>query len=84
MSVEVVSVCEGSGLCDGGGEGRESGGVFMLLVGSEYRAASMLSIFAYVGCIDREKMKEASMSPSSGHLLGIEWCLCTRRFDGIS
>jgi hypothetical protein len=63
VSVEVVSVCEGSGLCDGSGDGRKSEGVFMLLVGSEHRAARMSSIFWYVGCIDREKMKEASMSP---------------------
>ncbi len=58
-----MSACEGSGLCDGSGDGRESEGVFMVLVESEHRAASMLSIFSYVGCIEREKMKEASTSP---------------------
>ena len=64
MSVGVVSVPEELGLCDGSGGGRESeGGESKLLAGSEHRAASMSSIFSYAGCIDKEKMKEARMSP---------------------
>ncbi len=50
-------------ISDGSGDSRESEGVSTLLVGPEHRAASMSSIFSYAGCIDREKMKEASMSP---------------------
>ena len=63
MSVGVVSESEESGLCDGSGGGRESEGESKLLAGPEHRAASMSSIFSYVGCIDKEKMKEARMSP---------------------
>jgi hypothetical protein len=59
----VVSVSEESGLCDGSGDDRESESVSKLLVRPEHRAASISSIFSYAGCIDREKMKEASMSP---------------------
>ena len=63
MSVMLVSVSEESGLCDGSGGDRESEGVPTSLVGSGRLAASMSRIFLYVGCIDKEKMKEASMSP---------------------
>ena len=63
MSVGIVSVCGGLGLSGEGWSDWESEGVSRSLVGFAHCPVSMLSIFSYVGCIDKEKMKEASMSP---------------------
>ena len=51
------------GLSDSGGGGWKLEGVTRSLVRPECLPVSISSIFSYAGCMDREKMKEARMSP---------------------